>query len=159
MTTLKETILLDHLTFPDALKELSIEDLELLAAEIRTRLLEIGNLCGGHLASNLGIVEITIVLHSLFTSPTDKFAWDTSHQTYVHKMLTGRLNQMFSIRQEGGLSGFTNIFESDHDAFGAGHASTALSAALGFAHSREILKQDHKVVAIIGDASLSIMHY
>ncbi len=155
MTTLKETILLDHLTFPDALKELSIEDLELLAAEIRTRLLEIGNLCGGHLASNLGIVEITIVLHSLFTSPTDKFAWDTSHQTYVHKMLTGRLNQMFSIRQEGGLSGFTNIFESDHDAFGAGHASTALSAALGFAHSREILKQDHKVVAIIGDASLS----
>tara|TARA_B100000427_G_scaffold72280_1_gene58488 strand:+ start:12053 stop:14002 length:1950 start_codon:yes stop_codon:yes gene_type:complete len=155
MTDLKETKLLDHLTFPDDLKELSVEDLELLASEIRTRLLEIGNLCGGHLASNLGVVELTLVLHTLFNSPTDKFAWDTSHQTYVHKMLTGRLNQMFSIRQEGGLSGFTNIFESDHDSFGAGHASTALSAALGFAHSRELLNQDNKVVAIIGDASLS----
>lgn len=155
MTHLNETKLLDHLTFPDGLKELSIEELELLASEIRTRLLEIGNLCGGHLASNLGVVELTLVLHTLFNSPIDKFSWDTSHQTYVHKMLTGRLNQMFSIRQEGGLSGFTNIFESEHDAFGAGHASTALSAALGFAHSRELLNQDHKVVAIIGDASLS----
>ncbi|MBI60335.1 1-deoxy-D-xylulose-5-phosphate synthase [bacterium] len=155
MDELNKTKLLDHLSFPDDLKDLSIEDLELLASEIRTRLLEIGNLCGGHLASNLGVVEITLVLHTLFNSPTDKFAWDTSHQTYVHKMLTGRLNQMFSIRQEGGLSGFTNIFESEHDSFGAGHASTALSAALGFAHSRELLNQDHKVVAIIGDASLS----
>ena len=155
MKDLKETKLLDHLSFPEDLKDLSVDELELLAAEIRTRLLEIGNLCGGHLASNLGIVEITLVLHTLFNSPEDKFAWDTSHQTYVHKMLTGRLKEMFSIRQEGGLSGFTNIFESDHDSFGAGHASTALSAALGFAHSRELLNQDHKVVAIIGDASLS----
>ena len=121
-----------------------------LASEIRNELMEITRTVGGHLASNLGIVELTLALHTTFDSPNDKFVWDTSHQAYVHKMLTGRLKQMFSIRQENGLSGFTNIFESDHDAFGAGHASTALSAALGLAHSRDILKQDHFCIAIIG---------
>jgi 1-deoxy-D-xylulose-5-phosphate synthase len=155
MTDSKPSSLLDTLTFPDDLHHLTTDELDILAADIRARLIEIGDRCGGHLASNLGIVEITLVLHTLFSSPTDKFLWDTSHQAYVHKMLTGRLDQMFSIRQEGGLSGFTNIFESEHDAFGAGHASTALSAALGFAHSRDLLGQDHSVVSIIGDATLS----
>ncbi len=151
----KNTRLLDSLNLPTDLKDLSTEDLITLADEVRERLLDIGHSCGGHLASNLGVVEISIVLHTLFSSPTDKFVWDTSHQTYVHKMLTGRLNQMFTIRKENGLSGFANIFESEHDAFGAGHASTALSAGLGLAHGREIQNQDHSIISIIGDASLS----
>jgi len=151
----KKTEILDIATFPQDLKEMGIDQLELLAQEIRQRLLEIGDFCGGHLASNLGIVEITIVLHTLFYSPKDKIVWDTSHQSYVHKMLTGRLQQMFSIRQEGGLSGFTNIFESEHDAFGAGHASTAISAALGLAHCKELLNDSFNSIAVIGDASLS----
>jgi 1-deoxy-D-xylulose-5-phosphate synthase len=155
MTATKKTQLLDTLNFPEDIKELGSEDLELLAQEIRTRLLEIGDFCGGHLASNLGVVELTIVLHVLFDSPKDKFVWDTSHQCYVHKMLTGRLNEMFTVRQKGGLSGFANIFESKHDAFGAGHASTALSAGLGLAHSREVLKGDNFVVSIVGDSGLS----
>ncbi|RAP29799.1 1-deoxy-D-xylulose-5-phosphate synthase [Candidatus Marinamargulisbacteria bacterium SCGC AG-343-D04] len=155
MVEKKSTTLLDHLTFPEDLKELTLDELDCLCAEVRQRLLEISTECGGHLASNLGVVEITIVLHTLFSSPTDKIVFDTSHQSYVHKMLTGRLDQMFSIRKEHGLSGFANIFESDHDIFGAGHASTALSSGLGLAHSRELLDQDHSVISIIGDSSLS----
>jgi len=147
--------LLETLSLPKDLHKLSIAELEQLAEEIRVRLLEIGDQCGGHLASNLGVVELTIVLHSLFSSPEDRMVWDTSHQTYVHKMLTGRLEKMFTIRQEGGLSGFAKIAESDHDAFGAGHASTALSAALGMAQARDIKKRDNSVISIIGDASLS----
>ena len=155
MSDLKTTKLLDSLTFPEALKDLSDDELAILSEEIRGRLIEIGDQCGGHLASNLGVVELSVVLHTLFSSPTDKFVWDTSHQTYIHKMLTGRLKQMLTIRQENGLSGFANIFESDHDAFGAGHASTALSAGLGLAHARDVLNQSHSVISIIGDSSLS----
>ncbi|MAH80480.1 MAG: 1-deoxy-D-xylulose-5-phosphate synthase [Rickettsiales bacterium] len=147
--------LLDSLNFPNDLKTLSMEDFDTLAKEIRTRLIEIGQSCGGHLASNLGVVELSLVLHSIFESPKDKILWDTSHQTYVHKMLTGRLDKMFSIRQEGGLSGFANIFESEHDTFGAGHASTALSAGLGVAFSRNLQGEDYSVISVIGDASLS----
>lgn len=149
------TSLLDTLSLPHDIKKLSHSELETLAAEIRVRLIEIGQACGGHLASNLGVVELTLALHSVLESPKDKMLWDTSHQTYVHKMLTGRLSQMFTIRQDDGLSGFSNIFESEHDTFGAGHASTALSAALGVATARELRKEDYSVVAVIGDASLS----
>ena len=106
MSELKETTLLDKLSFPDELKDLTDDQLALLSNEIRGRLLEIGDKCGGHLASNLGVVELSVVLHTLFSSPTDKFVWDTSHQTYIHKMLTGRLDKMLTIRQENGLSGF-----------------------------------------------------
>ncbi len=141
--------------FPKDLKHLSLSELEDLAIEIRKELLEIGHVCGGHLASNLGVVELSLALHTVFDSPVDKFLWDTSHQTYVHKMLTGRLKQMYTIRQDEGLSGFSNIFESIHDSFGAGHASTALSAGLGMAHGRDLSKESHGIVAIIGDASLS----
>lgn len=147
--------LLDTLSLPHDLKKLSRSELETLASEIRVRLLEIGAACGGHLASNLGVVELTLALHVVFDSPKDKTIWDTSHQTYVHKMLTGRLSQMFTIRQDDGLSGFSNIFESEHDIFGAGHASTALSAALGVAHAREITQEQYSVISVIGDASLS----
>ena len=147
--------LLDTLKFPDDLGTLSTSQLETLASEIRERLVLIGDTCGGHLASNLGVVEITLALHTIMDSPKDKFLWDTSHQCYVHKMLTGRLNEMMTIRQDGGLSGFAKIDESKHDIFGAGHASTALSAALGVAAARDIKKEDHSVIAVVGDASLS----
>lgn len=152
---MKETILLDKLNFPQDLKDLELKDLELLAKEIRQRLLEIGDTTGGHLASNLGIVEITLSIHTLFDSPKDKITWDTSHQTYVHKMLTGRLNQMLTIRTDGGLSGFAKIAESPHDSFGAGHASTSLSAALGIAQARDLKKEKYSVISVFGDAALS----
>ena len=149
------TTLLDNSEFPETLKHLSLEELVTLAEEIRSRLLDIGNQCGGHLASNLGVVELTIALHTIFESPVDKIVWDTSHQCYVHKLLTGRRDQMFTIRQDNGLSGFANIDESIHDTFGAGHASTALSAALGLAHARDINHRENHVISVIGDASLS----
>ena len=146
---------LTRLNLPDDIKHLCAQELEDLAAEVRQKLLEVGQVCGGHLASNLGVVELTIAMHAVFSTPKDKFLWDTSHQTYVHKMLTGRLDSILTIRKENGLCGFANIFESPHDAFGAGHASTALSAALGFAHARELKGEDYSVISVIGDASLS----
>jgi 1-deoxy-D-xylulose-5-phosphate synthase len=154
MTTQK-TKFLDHSNFPGELQNLSDEDLKVLAREIRERLIDVCEQCGGHLASNLGVVELTLVMHILFESPKDKFFWDTSHQTYVHKMLTGRLDRMYTIRQDNGLSGFSKIDESEHDTFGAGHASTSISAALGAVHARDLQNQDHKVVAVFGDSALS----
>lgn len=151
----QEESLLDRLKYPQALQELTQKQLEQLAQEIRQRLRDIGDACGGHLASNLGVVELTLVLHTLFETPKDKFVWDTSHQAYVHKMLTGRKKEMFTVRKKDGLSGFANIFESEHDAFGAGHASTALSAGLGMAQARDLKGDTFKVVSIFGDSALS----
>tara|TARA_Y100001935_G_scaffold252429_1_gene256320 strand:- start:6480 stop:8390 length:1911 start_codon:yes stop_codon:yes gene_type:complete len=148
-------ILLDSLNLPNDLKNLSYDELHQLTKEIRERLIDITNTVGGHLASNLGVVEITLALHTIFNSPTDKFLWDTSHQTYVHKMLTGRLNQMYTIKQYKGLSGFAKISESDHDTFGAGHASTSLSAAIGLAQARNARQENHSVVCVLGDGGLS----
>lgn len=147
--------LLDSLNLPNDLKNLSYNELHQLTKEIRERLIDITNTVGGHLASNLGVVEITLALHTIFNSPTDKFLWDTSHQTYVHKMLTGRLNQMYTIKQYKGLSGFAKISESDHDTFGAGHASTSLSAAIGLAQARNARQENHSVVCVLGDGGLS----
>ena len=147
--------LLDSLNLPSDLKELSHEELIKLSEEIRVRLINITDSVGGHLASNLGVVEITLALHTIFKSPHDKFLWDTSHQTYIHKMLTGRLDKMYSIKQYKGLSGFAKIGESEHDTFGAGHASTSLSAALGLAQARNAKKEDYSVVCILGDGGLS----
>ena len=149
------TQLLDHLNLPDDLKKLSYKELIQLSQEIRDRLIDVTNTVGGHLASNLGVVELTLAMHTLFDSPKDKFLWDTSHQTYVHKMLTGRLDQMYTIKQYKGLSGFAKIGESDHDCFGAGHASTSLSAAIGVAQARNALNQDHSVICVLGDGGLS----
>jgi len=151
----EEKSLLDSLNYPEALQELTQTQLEQLAQEVRQRLRDIGDACGGHLASNLGVVELTLVLHTLFQTPKDKFVWDTSHQAYVHKMLTGRKKEMFTVRKKDGLSGFANIFESEHDAFGAGHASTSLSAGLGMAQARDLKGEDYKVVSIFGDSALS----
>jgi 1-deoxy-D-xylulose-5-phosphate synthase len=137
------------------LKGLKKEELGQLAAEIRRELVTTVMANGGHLASNLGAVELTIALHRVFDSPRDKIIWDVGHQSYVHKLLTGRRQRFASLRQYGGLSGFTSRSESEHDPFGAGHASTSVSAALGMAIARDLSGDDYHVVAIIGDGAIT----
>ncbi len=140
---------------PADLKGLSSTELERFAAQIREELVSLVEFSGGHLASNLGVVELTIALHRAFDSPKDKIVWDVGHQSYVHKLLTGRRERFSTLRQYGGLSGFTDRTESPHDAFGAGHASTSISAALGMAIARDLSKEKYYVVAIIGDGALT----
>lgn len=137
------------------IKDLSLEELELLADEIRARIIEVLSINGGHLASNLGMVEISIALHKVFNSPADKFIFDVSHQSYPHKLLTGRNSKFSTIRKFKGLCGFCNPKESPHDHFFAGHAGTALSLALGTAKNRDLTKRKEHVIPIIGDASLT----
>ncbi len=146
---------LDTINSPADLKRLPLSALEDLAREIRDRILEVTSCSGGHLAPNLGVVELTIALHRVFNSPTDKLIWDVGHQSYAHKLLTGRREQFPTIRQAGGLSGFTRREESAHDPFGAGHGSTSISAALGFATARDLRGGTESVVAIIGDGALT----
>jgi 1-deoxy-D-xylulose-5-phosphate synthase len=147
--------LLDRIDSPADLKGLTKPELEQLAAEIRQELVTTVSANGGHLASNLGVVELTIALHRAFNSPHDKLIWDVGHQSYVHKLLTGRRQQFTSLRQYGGLSGYTCRSESEHDPFGAGHASTSVSAALGMAIARDLAGDDYQVVAIIGDGAIT----
>lgn len=144
--------MVDH---PSHLKKLTLDQKIELAAEIREELITKLSVTGGHLGSNLGVVELTIALHSVFETPKDKFVWDVSHQTYVHKLLTGRKNLFHTIRTTGGLSGFASRTESEHDCYGAGHAGTALSAALGMAAARDRLGTDEHIVCIAGDAALT----
>ena len=147
--------LLDRIDNPADLKGLAKQELEQLAAEIRQELVTTVSANGGHLASNLGVVELTIALHRVFDSPRDKIIWDVGHQSYVHKLLTGRRQRFASLRQYGGLSGFTCRSESEHDPFGAGHASTSVSAALGMAIARDLSGDDYHVIAVIGDGSIT----
>lgn len=140
---------------PDDIKNLSIAQFEQLAAEIRQRIIEVMSINGGHLASNLGVVELTLALHKVFNSPEDKFIWDVSHQTYVHKLLTGRNDRFHQIRQFKGLCGFSHPKESPHDHFHAGHAGTALSLALGVAKNRDLTKRREYIIPVIGDATLT----
>lgn len=147
--------LLDHINEPADLKGLTLPELEQLATEIREEIITTVSANGGHLASNLGVVELTIALHRCFQSPHDKIVWDVGHQTYAHKLLTGRRDLFSSIRQFGGLSGFAEREESPHDAFGTGHASTSISAALGMAKARDLSGENYSVVAVIGDAALA----
>ncbi len=147
--------LLDNIQSPADLKALSLSELHRLAAEIRQRIIETTARTGGHLAPNLGTVELTMALHRVFDSPRDKIIWDVGHQCYTHKLLTGRQKQFAALRQYGGLSGFTSREESPHDAFGAGHGSTSISAALGFATARDLRGGDEKIVAVIGDGALT----
>jgi 1-deoxy-D-xylulose-5-phosphate synthase len=149
------TRLLDGISSPADLKALAKEELEQLAADIRQELVATVSTNGGHLASNLGVVELTIALHRIFDSPRDKIIWDVGHQSYVHKLLTGRRERFTSLRQYGGLSGFTCRSESEHDPFGAGHASTSVSAALGMAIARDLSGDDYHVVAVIGDGAIT----
>jgi 1-deoxy-D-xylulose-5-phosphate synthase len=146
---------LDMVDGPEHVKKLTPAQLEQLAGEIRQELIAGLAKGGGHLGPNLGVVELTIALHSVFTTPRDKFVWDVSHQVYVHKILTGRKNRFRTIRQTGGLNGFALRTESPHDCFGAGHAGTALSAALGMAAARDKKGTAENIVCIFGDAALT----
>jgi len=147
--------LLDRIDSPADLKRLTQPKLRQLAAELRHELVTTVTTTGGHLASNLGVVELTIALHRVFDSPRDKIIWDVGHQSYIHKLLTGRRQRFASLRQYGGLSGFTNPGESEHDPFGAGHASTSVSAALGMTVARDLSGDDYHVVAVIGDGAIT----
>lgn len=140
---------------PADVKALSPKELPLLAQEVRSLLINTLSKTGGHLAPNLGVVELSIALHRVFDTPRDKILFDVSHQSYVHKILTGRAGQMDTIRQKGGISGFMKRSESEHDAFGAGHAGTALSAALGMAAARDLARDDYNVVAVVGDGAFT----
>lgn len=148
--------ILDTIQSPRDLKKLPADKLEDVAAELRQRIISVVKNNGGHLASNLGVVELTIALHRVFNSPVDKFVFDVSHQIYAHKLLTGRNDSRFGkLRMTDGCSGFSAPHESEHDVFVAGHAGTALSVALGLAYARDALCQDHHVIAVLGDATLS----
>ncbi|MBR5401510.1 MAG: 1-deoxy-D-xylulose-5-phosphate synthase [Treponema sp.] len=147
--------MLENIHSPSDIKNLSQSQLKDLAAEIRKTIINTVGHNGGHLASNLGVVELTIALHRVFDSPNDAIIFDVSHQCYAHKLLTGRFNEFSTLRQKNGLSGFTNIDESDHDFFTSGHSSTSISAALGLLTSWNLEKKDGKVIAVLGDGALT----
>src|SRR5438067_2948148 len=146
---------LDMVDNPTHIKKLTVEQLQSLASEIRHELITVLSRNGGHLGPNLGVVELTLALHHIFSTPKDKFVWDVSHQSYVHKLLTGRKSRFNTIRTTDGLCGFSLRTESEHDCYGAAHAGTALSAALGIAAARDRRGSDENVVAIFGDAALT----
>jgi len=148
-------VLLPQIHQPSDLKDLTTEQLTVLAGEIRQFLIEKLSATGGHLASNLGVVELTLALHYLYDSPKDKFIFDVGHQAYVHKVLTGRMDRFDTLRKYKGLCGFVKRNESEHDVWEAGHSSTSLSAAMGMALARDFKKEDNKVVAVIGDGALT----
>lgn len=147
---------LENINSPEDVKKLSSEQLETLASEIRDEIISVTSKNGGHVSPNLGVVELSIALHRVFDTPKDKIVFDVSHQCYTHKLLTGRNGEEFkNIRLDNGLTGFCNIFESEHDAFGAGHAATAGSAALGLATARDLRGTDENVIAVIGDGVMT----
>lgn len=147
--------ILEQINLPKDLKKLNLKEKEELCKEIRELIIDVTAKNGGHVASNLGVVELTVALHSVFNTPKDKIIWDVGHQCYVHKILTGRKKEFETIRQFGGLSGFPKICESEYDSFNTGHSSTSISVATGMARARDILKEDYKVIAVIGDGSLT----
>lgn len=147
--------LLNTINSPEDVKKLSEQQLEQLAQEIRQFMISVIAKTGGHLAPNLGVVELTLAMHRVFSTPKDKLVFDVGHQAYVHKIITGRREQFPTLRQYGGLSGFPKRSESEHDAFGTGHSSTSISAALGMAVARDLQGEDYDVVAVIGDGSMT----
>lgn len=147
--------ILNRIDSPQDLKKLSIAEMNDLAADIRRVLIDSVATCGGHLAANLGVVELTIALHYVFNTPQDKIIWDVGHQSYVHKILTGRKERMSSLRQFGGMSGFPKCEESPYDAFNTGHSSTSISAALGMVLARDIQKMNYSVVSVTGDGAMT----
>ena len=146
---------METINSPADVKALSLEQLKQLAEEIRQLLISVISKTGGHLAPNLGVVELTLALHRVFTTPKDKIVFDVGHQSYIHKIITGRREQFSTLRQYGGLSGFPKRSESEHDAFGTGHSSTSISAALGMAVARDLQGEDYNVIAVIGDGSMT----
>ena len=146
---------LDQIQNPSDIKDLTIEELNILAEEIKLFLIESIEKTGGHLSSNLGTIELTLAMHYVFDSPNDTFVWDVGHQAYTHKVLTGRKDMMSTLRQKDGLSGFTKRSESEHDVFGAGHSSTSISAALGIALANKLNNEPDTSIAVIGDGALT----
>ncbi|MES2984828.1 MAG: 1-deoxy-D-xylulose-5-phosphate synthase [Pseudomonadota bacterium] len=149
------TPLLDRVAEPAACRDFTVEELKQLADDLRRETIDAVAQTGGHLGAGLGVVELTVALHHVFNTPTDKIIWDVGHQAYPHKILTGRRERIRTIRQGGGLSGFCKREESEYDAFGAGHSSTSISAGLGMAVARDLKGEDFEVVAVIGDGSMS----
>lgn len=147
--------ILERNNLPSALKSMSRDELRALSAEIRERLIEVCSRTGGHIGAGLGVVELSVAIHAVFDTPRDQVVWDVGHQGYPHKLLTGRNDEMESLRQEHGLSGFLKRTESEYDAFGAGHAATAISAGLGMAAARDLNGEKFKVVSILGDGALT----
>jgi len=150
-----KTPLLDRILFPNDLKNLSADQLKQLADELRTETVDAVAKTGGHLGAGLGVIELTVALHYVFDTPSDRLIWDVGHQSYPHKILTGRRDRIRTLRQGGGLSGFTKRAESDYDPFGAAHSSTSISAALGMAVARDLEGKKNNVVAVIGDGAMS----
>ncbi|MBR9835069.1 MAG: 1-deoxy-D-xylulose-5-phosphate synthase [Alphaproteobacteria bacterium] len=155
MTDIPNARLLDDVLTPDDLKDKTRDQLKQIANEVRDEVIDAVSVTGGHLGAGLGVVELTVALHSVFDTPRDKLIWDVGHQCYPHKILTGRRDRIRTLRQGGGLSGFTKRAESEYDPFGAAHASTSISAAHGFAKARELQGRDNHVVSVIGDGSMT----
>ena len=147
--------MLEKINTPEDVKKLNLQEKKQLAEDIRKYILEVVSQNGGHLASNLGVVELTIALHSVFNEPVDKIVWDVGHQTYVHKILTGRKEELKNIRKLGGIAGFPKTKEAAYDCFNTGHSSTSISAALGMARARDLKGENNSVVAVIGDGALT----
>ncbi len=147
--------MLEKINTPEDVKKLNLQEKNQLAEDIRKYILEVVSQNGGHLASNLGVVELTIALHSVFNEPIDKIVWDVGHQTYVHKILTGRKEELKNIRKLGGIAGFPKTKESAYDCFNTGHSSTSISAALGMARARDLKGENNSVIAVIGDGALT----
>ena len=155
MTSLSKTPLLDRVKTPDDLRRLPKKELWQLAAELRQETIEAVSVTGGHLGAGLGVIELTVALHYTFDTPADRLIWDVGHQAYPHKILTGRRARIRTLRQGGGLSGFTKRMESTYDPFGAAHSSTSISAGLGMAVARDLSGAANNVVAVIGDGAMS----
>jgi 1-deoxy-D-xylulose-5-phosphate synthase len=155
VTENSKTPLLDRISLPRDLKNLSLDQLKQLANELRYETIDAVAKTGGHLGAGLGVIELTVALHSVFDTPADRLIWDVGHQSYPHKILTGRRDRIRTLRQGGGLSGFTKRAESEYDPFGAAHSSTSISAALGMAVARDLEGRKHNVVAVIGDGAMS----
>ena len=147
--------ILDKLTLPADIRRLSRAELDVLCHDLRQFLIKNVSKTGGHLASNLGVVELTVAIHRVFDTSRDRLVFDVGHQSYVHKILTGRMDRFPTLRQLGGLSGFPKPSESRHDAFIAGHASNSISVALGIARARTLMRRDYHVIAVIGDGALT----
>src|SRR5215468_10110 len=150
-----ETPLLDTVKTPADMKGLSKAQLHQLADELRAETIEVVSVTGGHLGAGLGVIELTVALHHVFDTPDDRLIWDVGHQAYPHKILTGRRDRIRTLRQGGGLSGFTKRAESEYDPFGAAHSSTSISSALGMAVARDLEGKVNNVIAVIGDGAMS----
>ncbi|MEM8784351.1 MAG: 1-deoxy-D-xylulose-5-phosphate synthase N-terminal domain-containing protein, partial [Pseudomonadota bacterium] len=155
MTDLTTTSVLDRVNEPADMKDLSRSELKQLSDEVRRELIDAVSQTGGHLGAGLGVVELTVAIHHVFDTPDDRLIWDVGHQAYPHKILTGRKDRIRTLRQGGGLSGFTKRAESPYDPFGAAHSSTSISAGLGMAVARDLAGKDRNVIAVIGDGAMS----